>query len=153
WFTLSPESQQTNYAQLIIEITNKDDMPAFVVPLQRALNREIAGARVDVQQLQTNPTSHPIEIHIAGHTDIDPSHEREEIAALRGIAAKVEAILRASPLTRRVRNDWMNESPVIEIPIDPDRANMAGITNADIADAAAAGLSGARVSTLIDGDL
>ena len=153
WFTISPEAQQPNYAQLIIEITNKDDMPGLVVPLQRALNREIAGASVDVQQLQTNPTSHPIEIHLAGHTDIDPRREREDIATLRGLAAKVEATLRASPLTRRVRNDWMNESPVIEIPIDPDRANMAGITNADIADAAAAGLSGARVGTLLDGDL
>jgi multidrug efflux pump subunit AcrB len=153
WFSISPEAQQANYAQLIFEIQDKDDMPAFVVPLQRALNREIAEASVDVQQLQTNPTSHPIEIHIAGHTDIDPTREREDIATLRGLAGKVEAVLRASPLTRRVRDDWMNESPVMEIPIDPDRANMAGITNADIAESASAGLSGARVGTLIDGDL
>jgi len=153
WFSLAPEAQQANYAQLVIEIFDKDDMPAFVVPLQRALNGAIAGASIDVQQLQTNPTSHPIEIHIAGHTDIDPTREREDIATLKGIAGKMEAILRASPLTRRVRDDWMNESPVMELPIDPDRANLAGITNADIADSAAGGLSGARVGTLIDGDL
>ena len=153
WFSVSPEAQQANYAQLIVEILDKHDMPDLVVSLQKALNQGIAGASVDVQQLQTNPVSHPIEVHVSGHTDIDPSGERTDIATLRGIALQVENVLRQSPLARRVRNDWLNESPVMELPIDPDRANMAGITNADIAGSAAAGLSGAQVGTLIDGNL
>jgi multidrug efflux pump subunit AcrB len=153
WFSASPESQQSNYAQLILEIYHKQDMPKFVGPLQNLLSKEIPGAFVDVRQLLTNPVRFPIEVHIVGHTDVDPAREKTDIETLERIAGQTEAILRSVPGTRRIRTDWMAESPVIDLPIDPDRANLAGVTNQDIANSAAAGLSGAQVGTLISGDL
>jgi len=46
----------------------------------------------------------------------------------------------------------MQQSPIVQLPINSDRANLAGVTNADIARSAAGGLSGWRVGTLLDGD-
>ncbi|HVA78402.1 MAG TPA: efflux RND transporter permease subunit [Candidatus Binataceae bacterium] len=153
WFSASPESEQSNYAQLILEIYHKEDMPKLVGPLQNLLSKEVPGAFVDVRQLLTNPVRYPVEVHIVGHTDVDPAREKTDIATLEHIAHETEAVLRSVPGTRQIRTDWMDESPVIELPINPDRANLAGVTNQDIANSAAAGLSGAQVGTLISGDL
>ena len=60
WFSVSPESPQPNYAQIIFEIYDKDDMPEFVGPLQDALSAGVPGAWLDVRQLQTNPVRYPI---------------------------------------------------------------------------------------------
>ncbi|MFZ1886535.1 MAG: efflux RND transporter permease subunit [Candidatus Binataceae bacterium] len=153
WFSVSPESPQANYAQLILEIYNKEDMPKFVGPLQNLLSKEVSGAYIDVCQLLTNPVRYPIEVHIFGQADIDPAREQKDIETLDRIANQVEAALRSVPGARRIRTDWMDESPVIDLPINPDRANLAGVTNEDIANSAAAGLSGGQVGTLISGDL
>jgi multidrug efflux pump subunit AcrB len=152
WFSVSPESPQPNYAQIILEIYDKDDMPELIGPLQDALSAGVPGAWLDVRQLQTNPVRYPLEIHIGGLVDFDPTREQADITELRRISTRVEEVLRAIPGTRRVRSDWFGESMIIRLPIDPDRANLAGITNNDVADSTTA-LSGSRLGTLLDGDL
>jgi multidrug efflux pump subunit AcrB len=153
WFSAASEAEQSNYAQLIIEIYDKEDMPKLVGPLQIALSDAVPGAYLDVRQLLTNPVQNPIEIHVQGQEDVDPADEDAEIVALRDTADRVEDILRATPGASRVRTDWMDESPVVNLPINSDRANMAGISNADIARSAAGGLSGWQVGSLLDGDI
>jgi multidrug efflux pump subunit AcrB len=152
WISAPSESQQSNYAQLILEIENKNDMPKLVGPLQAALTQSIPGAYLDVRQLLTNPVRFPIEIHVFGQADVDPAQEGADIVTLRTTANKVERILRAIPGVQNVRTDWMEESPGVQLTINPDRANLAGISNADIARSATAGLSGWFVGTFLDGD-
>ncbi|MGO9602047.1 MAG: efflux RND transporter permease subunit [Candidatus Binataceae bacterium] len=153
WMSAPSESQQSNYAQLILEIDDKKDMPKLVGPLQTALAESVPGAYFDVRQLLTNPVRYPIEIHVFGQADVDPAQEEADIDTLRSITNQIAAILRSIPGAQNVRTDWMEQSPTVELPINPDRANVAGITNADIARSAAAGLSGWQVGTLLDGDL
>ena len=152
WFSAGSEQQQSNYAQLIIEINDKNDMPKLVVPLQAALSKSVPGAYLDVRQLQTNPILYPVEIHVFGQADLDPSAEEAEISTLREVTNRIKDILTTSG-AMRVRTDWMEESPDVQLPINSDRANLAGVSNADIARSAAAGLSGWQVGTLVDGDL
>jgi multidrug efflux pump subunit AcrB len=153
WFSVSSEPEQSNYAQLILEIYDKEDMPKLVGRLQNALSDSVAGAYVDVRQLLTNPVQYPIEFHVVGQTDVDPAQEDADVLALRDISDQVEAILRETPGAARVRSDWLGESPTVQLPINADRANLAGVSNADVARSAAAGLSGWQVGALIDGDL
>ena len=40
---------------MIIELFDKEDTPKLVAPIQAAISESVAGARVDVRQLQTNP--------------------------------------------------------------------------------------------------
>src|SRR5258707_5365483 len=54
-------------------------------------------------------------------------------------------ILRPSPGVSVLRDDWGPDSPQVKIEIDPDRANLVGISNADVANSSAAAISGATM--------
>ncbi len=151
WFSASPQMQQLNYAQVLVEVTDKDITPEFIKELQPALTAAIPGARLDARQLLTNPIDYPIEIRVSSTADLNAAQEDEDIRQLRGIAGKVEDILRASPLAERTRNEWGEENAQIALTVDSDRANLAGVTNMDVANSSIAGISGTTVSVLQEG--
>ncbi|MGC2757762.1 efflux RND transporter permease subunit, partial [Candidatus Binatus sp.] len=152
WYSLAPETKQVNYAQVVIEIDDRRAMSRFANILQPALSAAIPGAYVDVQELQTNGSKYPVEIFVSGRAESTTGGETEDIATLRKLADNLEDILRAVPDARRVRDDWMGQTMVARLQIDPDRANLAGVTNEDVAASTTASLSGTRVATLLDGD-
>jgi len=152
WLSVSPEIQQLNYAQIVMQIEDKEDMPDLVGPLQTALSEKVAGARVEVKQLQTNPVDQPIQILLSNQSGVAPGQEAQNLRTLRDLAAKVEDIFREVPTAARVHNDWGEETTSVRLEIDPDRANLAGVTNADVAQSATAALSGLQVTTLREGD-
>jgi multidrug efflux pump subunit AcrB len=143
WFSVSPELQQLNYAQVIIEVNDKHDTNHLIGPMQRALDERIPGARVDVRQLDTGkPITMPVEIRISG----------SDMAALRQEAEKVKNILRATPYAQRVRDDWGEDIFTVKLQTDSDRANVAGITNQDVAASSATAINGSQVTVLREGD-
>jgi multidrug efflux pump subunit AcrB len=152
WFSASPEQQQLNYAQILIRLRDKEATPGLVGPLQSAVAKEIPGAYVTVHQLQTNPVEFPVEVRISGTSDVDPAREPADIYNLRALADGVEGILRTVPGVQVVQNDWFGESPEVKLRIDPDRANLAGITNRDVATSTTAAMSGTAVTTLREGN-
>jgi multidrug efflux pump subunit AcrB len=152
WFSISPEAPQTNYAQIIVQVGDKELTPKIIGPTQSALSREVPGAWITVRQLQTNPVETPVEILISGQADTDVKDETADIQTLRGIATQAMDILQQSPGIAVMRDDWSADSPQVKIQIDPDRANVVGITNADVANSTAAAISGAPVGLLRDGN-
>jgi multidrug efflux pump subunit AcrB len=153
WFTTPPQLEQSSYARLLLETYDKRVTPELVTRWQTALADSVPGAYLDVRQLLINPVSDPIEIHISGQVDVDPALEDQDIRTLRSFADQVEQTLRTTPGTRRIRSDWMQESPSIRLPINPDRAMLSGVTNADVARSSNAALNGWKVGALADGDL
>jgi multidrug efflux pump subunit AcrB len=151
WFSASPQLQQLNYAQVLIEVTDKEITPQFIRELQPVLSASVPGARLDARQLLTNPIDYPIEIRVSSTADVNASQEDEDIRQLRKIANQVEEILRSSPLSERTRNEWGEDNALIELTIDPDRANLAGVTNMDVANSSTAAISGATVGVLQEG--
>src|SRR5882757_9624731 len=152
WFSISPEAPQTNYAQVIVQVSDKELTPKLIGPLQAALNKQVPGAWITVRQLQTNPVETPVEILISGQADTDPRTESQDIQTLRTLASQAMNIVRRSPGVAVLRDDWAPDSPQVKIEIDPDRANVVGITNADVANSSAAAISGAQVGTFKEGD-
>jgi multidrug efflux pump subunit AcrB len=154
WYSLGPESKQLNYAQIIMQIRDRREMPEFAKLLQPALGDAIPGAYVDVQELQTNGSKYPVEIFVNGRAESvrNGGDEQQDIDMIRKIAGQVESILRKVPTARRVRNDWFRQTMVARLQIDPERANAAGVTNSDVAASTTAGLSGTTVSYLLEGD-
>jgi multidrug efflux pump subunit AcrB len=152
WFSVSPELQQANYAQIIIQVNDKSDTPKLVGPLQTAVSSKIAGARVEVKQLQTNPVEYAVEIMVRSQSDVGPGGEQANTAALRALASQVEDILRSVPKAANVHSDWGEQSAAVRLQIDPDRANLAGITNADVAASSTSAFSGLQLTTLREGD-
>lgn len=152
WFSVTPQLQQLNYAQVIIELFDKEDTPKLIGPLQAAISQTVPGARVDVRQLQTNPVEFPVEFRVTGFADVSPLEEEKDINNLRSIAFQVSGILRSVPTGARVRDDWGQDGFEVTLKVDPDRANLAGVTNQDVAQSSSAALSGAGLTTLRRGD-
>jgi multidrug efflux pump subunit AcrB len=143
WFSVSPELQQLNYAQIVIQVKDKHDTQHLTDLLQAALTANVPGARIDVRQLETGkPVGLPVQIQISG----------ENMAVLRAQAEGVKEVLRAAPLAARVRDDWGEENFRVKLEIDPDRANLAGVTNLDVAASTATGINGYQVGALREGD-
>jgi multidrug efflux pump subunit AcrB len=143
WQSVTPEQQQANYAQILVQVKDKHDTQHLIEPLQKALSDQVAGATIDVRQLETGePVGIPIAVRISG----------EDIPTLRKLAAEVAGILRGQPSARRVRDDWGAESFAVKLKIDPDKANSVGITNIDVAAASLTAMNGFQVSTLREGD-
>jgi multidrug efflux pump subunit AcrB len=152
WFSVTPQQQQLNYAQILIEVTDKEVTPQFVRKLQPVLRASIPGARLEVRQLQTNPVEYPVEIRIASQADVKAGQEENDIRTLRRLAAQVEDIFSSVPIAAGVQNDWEAESAKVKLKIAPDRANLAGITNSDVASPSTTAISGDTVTTLREGD-
>ena len=152
WFSISPEATQTNYAQVVVQVRDKEATPKLIGPLQDELNRQVPGAWITVRQLQTNPVETPVEVLISGQADTDPRTESDDIRSLRGIASQAMDIVRQSRGIAVLRDDWGPDSPQMKIEIDPDRANLVGITNADVATSTAAALSGEPVGIYKEGN-
>jgi multidrug efflux pump subunit AcrB len=143
WSTFGPEPRQTNYAVIVMQTINKHDTPGLIPVLQNAVSREITGARVNVKQLELGPpVGTPVAIRLSG----------DHIPTLRALGGQVTDIFRRNPLAARVEDDWGAQSFAVDVTIDPNRASMAGLTNADVAASTAVGLNGYRMTQLYEGN-
>ncbi|HEV8135630.1 MAG TPA: efflux RND transporter permease subunit [Pyrinomonadaceae bacterium] len=143
WFSILPELQQSNYAQIIVQVKDKHDTEKLIHPLQEALSARVAGARIDVRQLESGKAvGLPIAIRVSG----------QDVQMLRSYASRVKAILEETEMAERVRDDWGDQSFAVHLKTDPDRANIAGLTNHDVAMASLSATYGKQVTTLREGD-
>jgi multidrug efflux pump subunit AcrB len=143
WNTVTPELQQANYAQLLVQVKDKHETAELIGPLQVALSGKVAGATIDVRQLEAGGgVGIPIAVRISGH----------DMPTLRKLADGVREILASQDNARRIRDDWGAESFAVRLSIDADKANMAGITNQDVAAASLTAMNGYQVTTLREGD-
>ena len=152
WYSAAPELPQRNYALILIRLRDKEATPQLIGPIQSAVSREVTGAYVTLHQLQTNPVEFPVEVRISGTSDVDPKDEPADIETLRKLAGAIGNIFRPLPGVQVVQNDWFAESPEVKLTVDPDRANLAGITNSDVAASAATAMQGTTVTTLRQGN-
>jgi multidrug efflux pump subunit AcrB len=142
WFSVAPEHRQLNYAQIVIQLKDKHDTAELIAPLQEALSAKVPGARIDVRQLETGRAiDAPVEVRISG----------QDMAALRALAEEVKGVFRTIPEADRIRDDWGAESFVANLQVEQDRANLAGISNLDVAASAGVGISGFPVTSLREG--
>jgi multidrug efflux pump subunit AcrB len=133
---------QLNYAQIIVQVKNKHDTPHLVPLFQKALSAEVPGAQIDARQLDMAAVGIPVAVRISGNDQ----------AALRQYAERLKAVFRANPKAERVRDDWGAESMQMRLDVDSDRANLAGITNYDVAASTSSAIKGRAVTQLRDGD-
>lgn len=143
WFSVAPEPRQLNYAQVIIQLNDKHDTGNLVAELQQQLSAKVPGARIDVRQLETSRAiDAPVEVRISG----------QDIATLRKLAEQAKEIFRSIPEAARVRDDWGAESFVANLQVEQDRANLAGLSNLDVAASSAVGISGYEMTSLREGE-
>ena len=143
WFSVAPELFQPNYAQIIMKVQDKHDTRLLVPLLQKALAGEVPGARIDVRELENGkPVGIPVGVRLSG----------DNPAELRRFAEQVKQIFRGVPTADRVRDDWGADSFSVKLLVDSDRANLAGVSNLDVALSSVTGMNGFPLTVLRDGD-
>lgn len=143
WSSVSPELQQLNYAQIIIQVKDKHDTAHLMEPLQTALSSRIPGARIDVRQLETGKAvGIPVSIRLTG----------QDISTLRDLAQRTKSILEKTGITERARDDWGEESFNVRLQTDADRASITGVTNEDVATSSSSATRGQILTKLREDD-
>jgi len=143
YYNISPEPPAANYAQILVNTTRADDAHLLIAAIQKQADATIAEARVTVRSLEQGPpVGAPIAIRVAG----------DRIEDLRTAGEQIQAILNAIPGTKSVFQDYDAPPMTLQMKINEDRARLAGLTNADIAEATQMGYSGLTVSMMREGE-
>jgi multidrug efflux pump subunit AcrB len=144
WFSVTPELNQPNYAQVLIEVQNVHDTEPLLRLLQQRLYQALPGIRANARRLESGPpVGIPVQIRLSG----------DNIPTLRAHAEKLKEILRAQPGTERIQDNWGAEIFRTRLSIDPDKAALAGITNLDVARSSAMAMNGFQLTSLREGRL
>lgn len=142
YYNVAPREPGNHLAQVLLNTRSAADVPGLLVKLRDELDRQIAGARCVVKQLEQGPlVETPIQIRLSG----------EDLDQLRELADQVSATLRQAG-AYQVHDDLGRRMPTIEIDIDQQRANTLGISNAQIGRLAQAAFTGLPVTELREGD-
>ena len=100
WFSVTPELNQPNYAQVLIEVQDVYDTDPFLRLLQNRLYEGLPGVRANARRLESGPpVGIPVQIRLSG----------DDIPTLRARAEKLKELLREQPDTERIQDNWGGE--------------------------------------------
>ncbi|TKW64480.1 MAG: efflux RND transporter permease subunit [Paracoccus denitrificans] len=142
--TYSPEESMPTYGHLIIRTETLDAIPPLLDDLNAFGRETLFAGEFRTERLAFGPGGGvPIQARISGS---DP-------AVLRDLAQQVSDTLKAqdAPLMD-IRTDWREYEPVLVPQYATQRAQTAGITRSDIADASLMATEGMTVATYQEGD-
>ena len=154
WYlSWDPEQSKANYAEILVRTTD----PRFTPDLARRVREiatsgdeqlgisPVAGARVVPQELYLGPSSDPVALRVMGNGFADMDQLRE-------IAGRVKEMIRNDPGSWDVNDSWGTDGFELQVDIDPDKANLAGVSNAQVARTLNAYFSGQELTTFREGD-
>jgi multidrug efflux pump subunit AcrB len=125
FLAMSPELPDPSFAKIVVLTPGEEAREALKFRLREAVAGGLAPeARLRVTQIVFGPPSpFPVAFRVMGP---DP-------AELRDIAARVLAVMRASPLMRTTNSDWGERVPTLRFSLDQDRLQSIGLTSSDVA--------------------
>ncbi|MEM9825159.1 MAG: efflux RND transporter permease subunit [Planctomycetota bacterium] len=149
----APESRQPNFAEILVRTTDGRFTPQYAQAVRRACESgdekrgilPIRGASVVPKELGLGPPSDPLVFRVIGDGFAD-------IKTLRSLATKLKQIVRSQPETWNVHDSWGASGYQLDVQPDPDRANLAGVTNKQIAETLQAYFSGLQLTTFLEDD-
>jgi multidrug efflux pump len=134
---------QANVSQLIVLPRDLKTREALRVKLPALLAQEFPEVRGRVKLLPNGPpVPYPVQFRVVGS---DP-------AALRERADAVKAVMRESPNTRGVNDNWNESVKTVRLVIDQAKARALGVSSQAIAQASRTLLSGTPVGQFREGD-
>jgi multidrug efflux pump len=134
---------QTNVSQFIVLAENLKARESLYAKLPTVLAQEFPEARGRVKLLPNGPpVPYPVQFRVVGPDPI----------ALRERADEVKAVMRQSPNTRGVNDNWNESVKVMRLEIDQAKARALGVSSQSIAQATRTTLSGTNVGQFREGD-
>ncbi|MEM1061022.1 MAG: efflux RND transporter permease subunit, partial [Planctomycetota bacterium] len=150
---VDPNNPEPSLSQILIRTHGAAYTESYIRDLRRIVVEgdeglgiaPVTGARVTTKRVVMGPPADPLTIRVYGEGFAD-------IGQLRQIADEVKAVVRAQPETWDVRDSWGIDGLQLFVDVDEDQANLAGVTNAEIADTMNSYYSGLRLTTFLEGD-
>ena len=134
---------QTNVSQLIVLPRDLKTRESLRVSLPALLAQEFPEVRGRVKLLPNGPpVPYPVQFRVVGS---DPT-------VLRARADEVKEVMRASPNTRGVNDNWNESVKVLRLEIDQAKARALGVSSQSIAQASRTLLAGQTVGQYREGD-
>jgi multidrug efflux pump len=134
---------QTNVSQFIIVPQDLKLRESLRVKLPAVLATEFPEVRGRVKLLPNGPpVPFPVQFRVVG---LDP-------LVLRERADEVKAVMRSSPNTRGVNDNWNESVKVLRLEVDQAKARALGVSSQSIAQAARTMLAGSNVGQFREGD-
>ncbi len=140
--TQEPEYDYPYFALILVNTTDSDHTHAYAEVVRERL-AEAVDARITVDQFMLGPPiKDPVAFRLSGP-------DRDIVAQS---ARNMVRLFKETPGVVRPYSNWGAPANQVEIAIDSYAANLAGVTNADIAFTTSALLSGAALTTYREGD-
>ncbi|MEL6398921.1 MAG: efflux RND transporter permease subunit [Cyanobacteria bacterium J06626_4] len=138
-----PSSRENSpyYAQAMVQLTSGDDINTLIQTLQTEMDSTLPEARVLVRQLEQGPPFEaPVELRIYG----------PNIEVLRELGAEIREILTTIPDVTHVRDDLTATVPKLALQVDEEQAQLAGLSNTEVAQQLEASLEGAIGGSILE---
>ena len=140
--TMSPEAAVSSYGMVLVNTTDAQLSVDWGAELREAL-ADVEGARIDVRIYSLGPPlTNPVEFRLGG----------PEIDVLRSTAEEMLTLFRATPGAQTPSHDWGNSGFQVEVAVDNDLANLAGVSNASISSTLRDLYDGGALTTYREGD-
>jgi len=142
YYNYSPEMPVSNYAQILINTTNKKTTESLYRELRDKINIIVPEGIPQVRLMQQGqPQAAPVEIRISGR----------DISKLKQLGSEVGDIIRKSHGSNMIRTDSKEDFYGINIHLK-EEASRLGFTTSTISQIIYTGFKGYPVSTLYEGD-
>lgn len=143
YYNVNPQQPDAAYGQMVINTKEEKKTEALVHQLQIELAKVAPEGLVIVKELQQGDVVEaPVEFRVVGAS----------AEAVKGVGRQVGDILRGFPEAQFVHTDHFNDSPLVNVEVNPELANRLGLSHMGIAQTLAGGLEGAPVSRYWEGD-
>ena len=149
---VDPPAPGSNISEILVRTTDGKWTNSLVADIRRVADegdeelglQAIAGARVSTKTLSVGPPADPVNIGLSGEGFAS-------IRTLRDTADQIKQLVEEHPDTWDVHDSWGNDGFQIKLDIDTERANLAGVTNYDIANTLSAYYSGVPLTRFREG--
>lgn len=144
YVTVDPQADAHNFAQIIINTTSKDYTDGYIKDVRDQINKNVAGARINVRKLNlgTMASGAPIAIRVFG----------KNAGSMRPIVQKIKSFLATQSQVLDIYDNWEQPAMQFTIDVDDDFANLAGVTNRNVAQTLNTFLTGQYLTEFREGD-
>ena len=141
--TYTPEKQNSAYAQLLVDVVNRNDVDVVADQVQAYLESNYHDAVPQIRKFVLGPGDPGL---------IQARFIGEDLDVLRELGAEAEAIMHAHPNTFGIRQDWRQRTMVVKPIIAQEQANLNQITRQMISSTILQAFQGITVGVYREGD-
>ncbi|MFA5081935.1 MAG: efflux RND transporter permease subunit, partial [Hydrogenophilaceae bacterium] len=143
YLSLDQQLPAANFAQFMVMTKGIEDREAVRKRLVQRFEQDFHGLRGAVFRVENGPpVGFPVQFRVSG----------EDIQTLRRLAHQVADVMRKNPYLSNVQFDWDEQSKIVRVRIDQDKARLLGVSSQDLAVFLNTTLNGVAATTYREAD-